>query len=97
MSSLPVAACLPQSSYRGSGVFRRQPEKSSLFRVADFMQSVVNDISDKAVAVEGDSALLDPKYMKQGQYYSVVIHERPYLYRKVNDDEIEVYGLAEDS
>ena len=48
----------------------------------------------KAVRVEGESVMLNPRYMGVGQFYLVQVKDKPYLYRKVNDDEVEVYGLA---
>lgn len=47
-----------------------------------------------AVTVEDDSIILDPRLMKVGQYYSVELDGKPYLYRKTSDSEIEMYGLA---
>ena len=49
----------------------------------------------KAIRVEGDSVMFNPKYMKLGRYYFVELENEPYLYRKVSEHEVEVYGLAE--
>jgi hypothetical protein len=83
MSSLAIAYLSPKAYYE------------TKFPVAPREYDLEEDISKKAVAVEGSSAILDPEYMKTGQYYCVQIDNVPYLYRKINDHEIEVYGLAE--
>lgn len=48
----------------------------------------------KAVRAEGDSVSLNPEYMEVGRFYLVELKGEPYLYRKVSDHEVEVYGLA---
>ena len=50
---------------------------------------------EKAVRVEGNSVVFNPKYMKLGRFYLVELENKPYLYRKVSEHEVEVYGLAE--
>lgn len=49
----------------------------------------------KAIRVQGDSVMFNPKYMRTGRFYFVELKNEPYLYRKVNEHEVEVYGLAE--
>ena len=85
MSSMSVA-CLPPKTYYES----RTP-------VAPREYELGEQISKKAVAVEGDSVILNPEYMKVGLYYCVQIDDVPYMYRKINDHEVEVYGLAEEN
>ena len=33
--------------------------------------------------------------MITGEYYLAVLRDEPYLYRKVSDTEVQVYGLAD--
>jgi len=49
----------------------------------------------QAVTVEGNSVRVNPNYMKLNQFYCVELNGSPYLYRKVSDHEVEIYGLAE--
>lgn len=91
MTSLAITALLPQRAYQKQGIFCEEPEKS------EFTEYICNDVSNKAIVIEDNSILLDPKYMNLGQYYLAIIHEMPYLYRKVNNEEIEIYGLAEEN
>lgn len=48
-----------------------------------------------AVKVEEDSVTINPKYMTTGQFYFAEIKGEPFLYRKVSEHEVEIYGLAE--
>jgi hypothetical protein len=52
------------------------------------------DLTGKAVIVEDGSVIVNPKYMKQGEFLLAVVNEKPYLYRKISNCEIEVHGLA---
>ncbi len=52
--------------------------------------------SEVAVEVIGNSAVFRPAHMVAGQFYLAQINGKPYLYRKVSDVEVEIYGLAED-
>jgi hypothetical protein len=45
------------------------------------------------VKTEDDCIRLFPQYMNLNQYYLAELKGRPYLYRKVNGGEVEVYGL----
>ena len=47
------------------------------------------------VTVEGDSILLHPDRMELGRFYVVELKGSPYIYRRVSDTEVEVYGLLE--
>jgi hypothetical protein len=83
MSSVSVA-CLTAKSYYGINA----PTISKEYKLR-------GEISKKAITVEDESVILNPEHMKVGQFYSVEVDNLPYLYRKINDHEIEVYGLAE--
>lgn len=48
----------------------------------------------RPIVVESDSILMDPRLMIRGQFYAVTLDDQPYLYRKTNKNEIEVYGLG---
>ena len=82
MSSLSVA-CLPQTAYREIG---------SVPRIGYDLEETPESIT---VAVDKGSVVLNPRNMKTGRFYCVELENLPYLYRKLNDREIEVYGLAE--
>jgi len=82
MSSIPLAACLPQRLYEESGLFPQTETRG------------YESMADTVVIVEDSSIVFDPKHMNIGQYYLAVIDEMPYLYRRINDQEIEVYGVA---
>lgn len=47
------------------------------------------------VEVRGDSVNFDMNLMKMGKFYFAELEGQPYLYRKVSDHEVEIYGLAE--
>ena len=49
----------------------------------------------QAVERVGDSIIFRPDLMKTGRFYMVEVDSKPYLYRKVGEGEVEVYGLAE--
>lgn len=49
---------------------------------------------NRAIIVEGDSVVINPKFMETGKFYLAVINDKPYLYRKEGDKDIEVYGFA---
>lgn len=49
---------------------------------------------NRAIIVERDSAVINPKFMETGKFYLAVINDKPYLYRKEGDKDIEVYGFA---
>ncbi len=54
----------------------------------------VRDIPEKEIITEHDSVVLNPKLMELDKFYLSVIDNKPYLYRKIDDNEIEVYGFA---
>ena len=83
MSSMPLAACLPQKLYGESGLFPQNAELEEY-----------ENMADTAVIAEDNSIVFDPIHMNIGQYYLAVIDEMPYLYRRINDQEIEVHGMA---
>lgn len=59
------------------------------------IEEVIDELTRRrAVRVEGDSVILNPEYMEVGRFYFAELKGEPYLYRKVSDQEIEVYGLA---
>jgi hypothetical protein len=47
------------------------------------------------VEVEADSIVFRPAAMGIGRFYLAELKGKPYLYRRVSETEIEVYGLAE--
>jgi len=58
---------------------------------------ILERIADlEAVRVEGDLIVLDPAAMAINKYYFAMLDGEPYLYRKINEREVEVYGLAEE-
>ena len=75
-------------------VMDRSQYKSAVIDIGRDMYSQ-RKIMTNPIAIEGDSIILDPKVMKVGQYYSAELDGKPYLYRKTGENEIEMYGLAE--
>lgn len=51
--------------------------------------------SIEPVTVHDDSVEFRPKEMEIGKYYLVVLKGKPYIYRKINNHEVEVYGMVE--
>lgn len=47
-----------------------------------------------AIKVSNDSVLINPKHMKLNLFYPVEFKGERYLYRKISEHEIEVYGFA---
>ena len=47
------------------------------------------------VEARGDSVNFDMNLMEMNRFYFAELDGQPYLYRKVSDHEVEVYGLAE--
>ena len=47
------------------------------------------------VQVRGDSVVFRPSEMELNKYYCTELKGKPYLYRKVGEGEVEVYGLAD--
>lgn len=47
------------------------------------------------VTVEEDAIRFRPAQMELGHYYVAEFKGLPYLYRRVSDSEVEIYGLAE--
>ena len=47
------------------------------------------------VEVGEDSIVFKPSAMVTGRFYLAELKGKPYLYRRVSETEIEVYGLAE--
>lgn len=52
-------------------------------------------IMNRALIAEGDSIVVNPKFMEVGKFYLAETDDRPYLYRKNKDGEIEVYGFSD--
>jgi len=84
MSSLS-ATCLYPRGYYGTG------KVTNLKRYESRQET-----GRKAITVTESSVLLNPNNMKVGHFYCAEIGNLPFLYRKINDREIEVYGLAEE-
>lgn len=51
--------------------------------------------TEKAVTVHGASIKFNPAKMELGRYYLAQLGDEPYLLRKVSEDVVDVYGLAE--
>lgn len=51
--------------------------------------------TSEPVTLDGPAIRLRPNLMELGRFYVVTLRGEPYLYRKVSESEIEVYGLAE--
>ena len=49
----------------------------------------------KAVRIQDGSVILNPQYMKLKRFYFVELNGDPYLYCKVSEHEVEIYGLAD--
>ena len=47
------------------------------------------------VEARGDSVNFDMNLMEMNRFYFAELDGQPYLYRKVSDHDVEVYGLAE--
>ena len=47
-----------------------------------------------AIKVSNDSVRINPKHMKLNLFYPVEFKGEQYLYRKISEHEIEVYGFA---
>ena len=47
------------------------------------------------VQVRGDSVVFRPTEMELNKYYCAELKGQPYLYRRVGEDEVEVYGLVD--
>lgn len=47
------------------------------------------------VKVVGNSVVFSPKAMELKKFYLAELSGAPYIYRRVNADEVEVYGLAD--
>ncbi len=46
------------------------------------------------VSVTENSIVFNPQEMELNKYYLAELKGSPYLYRRVSDGEVEVYGLA---
>ncbi len=51
--------------------------------------------AEQAVEANEDSVNLRIEEMETGRFYFAELDGEPYLYRKISEHEIEVYGLAE--
>ena len=51
--------------------------------------------TEQAVWVSRDSVNFNMEKMELGRFYFAELKGEPYLYRKISDHEVEVYGLAE--
>jgi len=51
--------------------------------------------AERAVWVREESIYFKIENMELGRFYFAELKGEPYLYRKISDHEIEVYGLAE--
>ncbi|MCL0057574.1 hypothetical protein M1N05_00695 [Dehalococcoidales bacterium] len=68
----------------------------TIFDERELMEHIAEELArKKAIRVQGDSVMFNPKYMRLGHFYFVELENEPYLYRKVSEHEVEVYGLAE--
>ena len=47
------------------------------------------------VEAQGESVNFDVNLMEMHRFYFAELEGQPYLYRKVSDHEVEIYGLAE--
>lgn len=60
------------------------------------LRNIADSLSRKSVVkAESDSIEFRPKDMEFGHFYFAELKGKPYLYRKVSEHEVEVYGLAE--
>ena len=62
----------------------------------EFAERICEELNRiRAVRVRGESVVFDPRYMSLDRFYLIELNNEPYLYRKVSEDEVEIYGLAE--
>ena len=54
-----------------------------------------HESSQIPVQVVNGKIIFHPAQMELNRYYFVVFNGKPYLYRKLDEEEIEIYGLAE--
>lgn len=53
------------------------------------------EVTQEPVAAEGTEIRLRPQLMEVGRYYLAELNGKPYLYRRVTESEVEVYGLPD--
>ena len=63
--------------------------------VPRFSGGPIGSLLATPVEVEEDSIVFKPSAMVTGRFYLAELKGKPYLYRRVSETEIEVYGLAE--
>jgi len=54
---------------------------------------LIDDGSGEAVEVVDNAIVFRPSAMRLNRYYLAELNGQPYLYRKVSEHEVEVYGL----
>lgn len=47
------------------------------------------------VEVAGNSIVFTPSEMELNRFYFVELNGEPYLYRRIDSSEVEIYGLAD--
>ena len=52
-------------------------------------------IEKEPVRVVGTSVVFSPQGMELNKFYLAELNGEPYMYRRVSDGEVEVYGLAD--
>lgn len=76
-----------------AGVLGRIPTAFNEIKVAENLADAI--AKAQAVTVEGNSTKINPQYMQLYRFYLAELDGEPYLYRKVSEHEVEIYGLAE--
>jgi hypothetical protein len=59
--------------------------------------TIIDRLVPKAVEVVDGRIVFRPKSMKLSRYYLAEVNGVPYVYRRVSEGEVEVYGLARPS
>jgi hypothetical protein len=81
------------SSTRVRGQERR-PHKPPSRSVSSSSLLPKYEAARKPVEVRGDSVNYNMRLMEMGRFYFAELEGQPYLYRKVSNHEVEIYGLA---
>jgi hypothetical protein len=71
------------------------PRPPSLYSVSSASLLSKYEAVREPVEVRGDAVNFDMRLMEMGRFYFAELEGQPYLYRKVSDHEVEIYGLAE--
>ena len=71
------------------------PRPPSLYSVSSTSLLPKYEAAREPVHVQGDSINYNVEKMEINRFYLAVLKGEPYLFRKVSDHEVEIYGMAE--